>query len=186
MTQAARVRTDVHQHVWPAALIAALRARPAPPLLDGWTLHLPGEPPFAVDPADHDPPLRAQRLRDAGFDRALVSLSSPLGIEYLPVEEVEPLLAAYHDGALDLPAAFGVWAAAGLAEIDQDALAAALDAGCIGLQLPATAVADAAGIARCGPLLDVLELRGRPLFVHPGPAPPTTATVPAWWPSLVP
>ncbi|MDN5861470.1 MAG: amidohydrolase, partial [Pseudonocardia sp.] len=35
-------------------------------------------------------------------------------------------------------------------------------------------------------LLDMLELRGRPLFVHPGPAPPTTATMPAWWPSLVP
>ncbi len=184
------MRTDIHHHVWPAALIEALRARRVPPLLDGWTLHLPGEPPYEVEPADHDPLLRTHRLQESRFDRALVSLSSPLGIEDLPAMEAAPLLAAYHEGALALPAAFGVWAAAGLDEIDPTALAGVLEAGCVGLQLPATAVADAAGIARCGPLLDVLEQRGRPLLVHPGPAPapPATATdaVPPWWPALVP
>lgn len=182
------MRTDIHQHIWPAALIDALRARRVAPLLDGWTLRLPGEPPFDVDPDDHDPLLRARRTAAAGFDRALVSLSSPLGLEYLPSAEAAPLLAAYHEGALALPAAFGAWAAAGLDVIDPDGLDRVLDAGCAGLQLPATAVADAAGISRCGPLLEVLERRGRPLFVHPGPAPAHagTETVPGWWPALVP
>jgi hypothetical protein len=178
-------RTDIHQHIWPAALIDALRARRRAPYLDGWTLHLDGEPPFAVEPADHDPHHRLERLAAAGFERALVSLSSPLGIEYLPAAEAEPLLAAYHEGAQDLPEQFGVWAAAALDAPEPAALSRALDAGCVGLQLPATALADPAGIARCGPLLDVLERRGRPLFVHPGPA-PTADGVPAWWPALVP
>ena len=35
---------DVHQHLWPRALIAALRARRRPPRLRGWTLELAGEP----------------------------------------------------------------------------------------------------------------------------------------------
>jgi 6-methylsalicylate decarboxylase len=178
------VATDVHQHVWPAALVAALRARSSPPCLDGWTLHLAGEPPFAVEPADHDVERRAGLLAGAGFGRALVSLSSPLGIEYLPRGEAAPLLDAFHEGALAWGEPFGVWAAAGLDVVDAAALRSALDAGCVGLQLPATAVADAAGLARCAPLLDVLEAAGRPLLVHPGPAP--SPDVPAWWPALVP
>lgn len=177
--------TDVHQHVWPAALIEALRARTEPPLLDGWTLHLPGEPPFAVDPADQDVERRAALAVGAGLSRALVSLSSPLGIEYLPVAEAAPLIAAFHEGALALPPPFGVWAAAGLDVIDPVGLRAALAAGCVGLQLPATAVADADGLARCGPLLAVLEEADAPLFVHPGPA-PAAGAVPPWWPALVP
>ena len=38
---AAAVTTDVHQHLWPPAFLAALRRRPRPPRLDDWTLHLP-------------------------------------------------------------------------------------------------------------------------------------------------
>ena len=185
MTRDGSPRTDIHQHIWPAALIDALRARRCPPYLDGWTLHLAGEPPFAVEPADHDPRRRLDRLARAGFARALVSLSSPLGIEYLPAAEAGPLLAAYHDGARDLPEEFGVWAATALDDPDPAALSAALDAGCVGLQLPATALADPTGFAACRPLLDVLEQRNRPLFVHPGPA-PVAGGVPGWWPALVP
>jgi hypothetical protein len=185
VTPAGFPRTDIHQHIWPAALIDALRARRCPPYLDGWTLHLAGEPPFAVEPADHDPRRRLDRLVAAGFDRGLVSLSSPLGIEYLPAAEAAPLLAAYHDGARELPEQFGVWAATALDDPDPKALSAALDAGCVGLQLPATALTDPAGLARCDPLLDVLEQRSRPLFVHPGPA-PVADGVPGWWPALVP
>lgn len=36
---------DVHQRVWPAPLVAALRARTRAPRLVGWTLYLDGEPP---------------------------------------------------------------------------------------------------------------------------------------------
>lgn len=175
---------DVHQHLWGAPLVAALRARTAPPRLDGWALHLAGEPPFAVDPDDHDVARRVARARADGLDLALVSLSSPLGIEFLPPDEARPLLDAYHDGAAALPAPFRAWASACLTEIDADALAGELDRGFAGLQLPANALLDAAGYRRCAPLLALLEERGLPLFVHPGPA--SDAEGPGWWAAVVP
>jgi hypothetical protein len=46
---------DVHQHVWPASLVAALRARSTPPRMRGWTLELAGELDYKVDPHAHDP-----------------------------------------------------------------------------------------------------------------------------------
>ncbi|WP_406476899.1 amidohydrolase [Streptomyces platensis] len=180
--------TDVHQHIWPPEFLALLRSRTAPPRLDGWTLHLPGEPPYAVDPADHDIAARTRLARADGLDLALVSLSSPLGIEYLPPTEAAPLLSAFHDGALDLPAPFGVWASACLSapEPDTEALRRELARGCVGLQLPATTLLDAAGWDRCAPLLDVAAEQDKPLFVHPGAAPAAEPTAPAWWPALVP
>ncbi|MGW7490198.1 amidohydrolase [Streptomyces sp. NPDC054786] len=180
--------TDVHQHIWPPEFLALLRSRSAPPRLEGWTLHLPGEPPYAVDPADHDIAARARLARADGLDLALVSLSSPLGIEELPPAEAAPLLAAFHDGALDLPAPFGVWASACLSapEPDADALRRELARGCVGLQLPATALLDAAGWAHCAPLLDAAAEQDAPLFIHPGPAPSAGQDTPAWWPALVP
>ncbi|MFC6878720.1 MULTISPECIES: amidohydrolase family protein [Actinomadura] len=177
--------TDIHQHLWGAPLLAALRARRTPPFLDGWTLHLDGEPPYEVDPADHDPAARAAQAEGDGLAAALVSLSSPLGIEWLPPAEARPLLAAYHEGAAALPAPFGAWASACLSEIDPAALTEVLAEGFAGLQLPATALQDPAGYERCAPLLSVLEERDVPLFVHPGAA-PASAGVPGWWPALVP
>ncbi|MGW7562474.1 amidohydrolase [Streptomyces sp. NPDC054757] len=180
------MHVDVHQHLWPPAFTALLRARTTAPYLDGWTLHLRGEPPYEVDPADHDIAARTALARADGLGLALVSLSSPLGIEYLPPAEADPLLAAFHDGALALPAPFGVWASAGLVAPDPEVLARALDRGCVGLQLPATALQDEAGWAHCTPLLDALSRAGRPLFVHPGAAPPGGPGTPPWWPALVP
>lgn len=165
--------TDVHQHIWPPAFIELLRARTTPPYLDGWTLHLAGEPPYEVDPADHDIAARTRLAAADGLDLALVSLSSPLGIEDLPPAEATPLLAAFHDGALALPAPFGVWASPCLSAADPEAVAHELRRGCVGLQLPATALLDAAGWDRRAPLLDVLTRHDKPLFVHPGAAPPT-------------
>src|ERR1700712_3552073 len=51
---------DVHQHLWPPALIESLRSlgSSSPVRLDGWTLHLPGEPPYEVEPTHHDLALR--------------------------------------------------------------------------------------------------------------------------------
>ncbi len=179
---------DVHQHIWPPELIDALRRRRDTPRLKGWTLQLAGEPDYAVAETDHDPGARAALARADGLDRALVSLSSPLGIESLPGDDGAELLAAYHDGALALPEPLGAWAAASLAEIDRRALERELDRGFVGLQLPASALADAAGYERVGPLLEALERRGVPLFVHPGPiargADGGTAA-PAWWPAMV-
>jgi hypothetical protein len=173
------VRVDVHQHLWSSRFVEALRARTRPPRLDGWTLLLDGEPDYRVAPLDHDVPHRLNQNRADRLGLALVSLSSPLGIEHLPAEQAAPLLEAYHLGALALPEGFGAWAAACVTEPDPAALATWLDAGCVGLQLPATALADRAGYARCAPLLQTLEERGKPLFVHPGPA--ASRDVPSWW-----
>lgn len=177
--------TDVHQHIWPPALIELLRSRTTPPYLDGWTLHLAGEPPYAVDPVGHDPAARTRLAVTDGLDLGLVSLSSPLGIEYLPPAEADPLLSAFHDGALALPTPFAVWASPCLSAPDPEVVELELRRGCVGLQLPATALLDAAGWAHCAPLLDVLTRHDKPLFVHPGAAPPADGT-PPWWPALVP
>ena len=165
--------------------MAALRARDKPPFLDGWTLYVEGEPPYEVSPADHDVARRTELAAADGLGLALVSLSAPLGVEWLPAEEARPLLDAYHEDAAGLPEPFGAWAAACVRDIDADATAAVLDRGFAGLQLPANALADAAGYARCAPLLDLLEARGLPLFVHPGPA-TGESSAPGWWPALVP
>jgi hypothetical protein len=176
---------DVHQHLWPPGFVEALRRRRVPPRLDGWTLYLDGEPPYPVDPRQHDVAVRVGQARDDGLDTVLVGLSSPLGIEWLPARQAAPLLDGYHDGVAELPAPFRAWAAAGLTEIDPAGLGKELDRGCVGLQLPATALLDPAGYDRCAPLLDVLVERDLPLFVHPGTAPPA-GHVPGWWPALVP
>jgi hypothetical protein len=153
--------------------------------LRGWTLELAGEPDYRVDPVDHDVDERTAQAAGDGLDLALVSLSSPLGIEGLPLGEARELLAAYHDGVLALPAPFGGWAAACLTDIDPPALEAELDRGFVGLQLPATALLDVAGYDRVRPLLELLEVAGRPLLIHPGTA-MATGGAPAWWPAIVP
>src|SRR5260370_35369411 len=96
-------------------------------------------------------------------------------------DEAERLLDAYHGGVADLGAPFAAWAAAPLAVIDAPGMAKQLDRGLVGLQLPATALADERGYLRCAPLLDVLADRQLPLFIHPGPAAEGPSRGPAWW-----
>ena len=180
------MHVDIHQHVWPDVLVEELRRRSQPPRLDGWTLLTSGEPPFKVNPADHDVALRAAQAARDGVGRVVIGLSSPLGIEYLMPEDAVPLLDAYHDGVIELGAPFAGWAAACLTAIDAAGLVKQLDRGFVGLQLPATAVADEPGYRWCSPLLDVLAERDLPLFIHPGPAAGANAAGPAWWAALVP
>lgn len=179
------MRVDVHQHLWPRPFIDALRRRTRPPSMDGWTLVLDGESPTRVDPADHDPVVRARRAVADGFDRVLLAPSTPLGVEELPAAQARPLIDAYHDGVAALGAPFSGWATTCLSRPDPAELAKRLDAGFVGLTLPATALLGAAGYAHCAPLLDVLTDAGRPLFVHPGPVRVRDAADPVWWPALV-
>jgi hypothetical protein len=180
------MRVDVHQHLWPDSLLEALRQRRRAPRMVGWRLVLDGEPDFAVDPADHDVAQRQARAFDEALDLVLVSPSSPLGIEWLAPEEAVPLLDAYHEGVLALPAPFLAWASVCLSEVDPVRLSRLLLRGCVGLQLPATALQDAEGYKRCASLLDLIETRDRPLFIHPGVAPPAHGNTPMWWPAMVP
>jgi predicted TIM-barrel fold metal-dependent hydrolase len=188
MTDQTETRYDVHQHLWPPALIDALRRRSAPPMLRGWTLHLPGEPPYEVDPADHDPADRAARSEPSVL--ALISMSSPLGLEDLPGAEGHALLDAWHAGAATLPPSLGAWAAVHRHEPDLDGLARRLKEGFAGLQVPATWLATPAGLERLAPVLSVCEQADRPVLVHPGAVPlagsgDPAAQLPGWWPAVV-
>jgi 6-methylsalicylate decarboxylase len=137
-----------------------------------------------VNPADHDPGQRVAQADRDGTDSIVIGPSSPLGIEYLMPDEAEPLLDAYHQGILELGSPFAGWATACLTAVDAPSLGKRLDLGFVGLQMPATALADESGYLRCRPLLDLLAERDLPLFIHPGPVPRTEG--PAWWPALVP
>jgi hypothetical protein len=186
-----RVPTDVHQHLWPEAFVSALASRSAAPAVRrdgrGWIVRVPGEPDSPFGAATHDPDVRAASLRAGGHGRALLCMSTPLGVEALPEDEARPLLDAWHDGVLVLGATFGVWGALpvhGAVPADVDAL---LDRGVVGLSLPAAALASAAAVEASGPLLARLAARDAPLLVHPGPiaAPPARRDGgAAWWPAL--
>src|SRR4051812_6349279 len=167
---------DVHQHLWPEPFLAALRARRTPPRLDGWTLELPGDAPFAVDPAAHDPATRAARADGA----ICVAPSAALGLDRLAPQETARLAAAWLEGALALPHRFRAWAM----DREPAALRDAVDDGAIGLELAADALASPDGLDRLAPLLGVLQERDRALLVHPGPA--VAPGRPAWWVPVVP
>jgi 6-methylsalicylate decarboxylase len=174
---------DVHQHLWPEPFLDALRARRSAPRLDGWLLHLPGERPFAVDPAHHDADERAALAAADGDELVLVSPSAALGLDRLPPAEAAELQEAWLEGALSLPAPFRAWTMATTPE----RLQLALDRGAIGLEIAADALAAPHGLDRLRPLLDVLEAARRPLLVHPGPAGTEDGpTRPVWWAPVVP
>ena len=162
--------------------MAALRARREPPRLDRWTLHLPGEPPVDLHPADHDPSLRARWLRDESVT-AVLSHSSPLGVENLPRAQSQPLLDAYHEGVASLEDVagpdprLGWWAALPRDSALGDSVSARrelcslLGRGAAGLQLPAPWLSRPEDFVALQPLLATLQEADRPLFIHPGPAP---------------
>lgn len=174
---------DVHQHLWPPALVEALRRRSTPPLLRGWTLHLTGEPPYEVRPGDHDPVARA--ALDPAGTRVLLSLSTPLGIEALPPDQATPLLEAWHAGATDLSDPFEGWAATAETEPDLVMLTKCLENGFVGLQVSATAWASPAALEANAAVLRVCEELDRPVLVHPGPVAGGATDAPAWWPAVV-
>lgn len=160
----------------------ALARRHAPPNAHWrnrtWEIQPLSEPAFEVSPDDHDPVERAERIATLGVDHALVGLSTPVGIESLPPAEAEPLLDAWDATCAALPSNLQAWAALAVAEPDPARLDAALDGGAAGLCVPASALSDPFALERLGPLLERLEQRLAPLFVHPG-APSGTST--AWW-----
>jgi predicted TIM-barrel fold metal-dependent hydrolase len=189
------MRIDVHQHMLTEPLIAALAARSDPPRVrrsaGGWAMQLSGDPEYPIGVGESDPGPRAALVHEDGIDRALVCMSTVVGIESLPRQEAQPLLDAYAEGVAELPAEFGSWASACVAEPDPDELDARLAAGSVGLALPAGALAGADEFEHLAPLLERLERLDAPLLVHPGPAPgfdrhgpPARPTTPMWWPAM--
>ncbi|HEY0516220.1 MAG TPA: hypothetical protein VGD00_03795 [Solirubrobacteraceae bacterium] len=189
------MRTDVHQHLWSEPLLERLEARSELPFVrverDLTVLYLAGERPYVVDRDGERPERRAALVGDDGLDRALVCLSSPIGIEQLPREQAVPLLDAYHEGALALSDPFGVWGAIALDRAEPGDVDRALARGCVGISLPAGALARIDDFERLRPVLARLERHGAPLFVHPGPGlfrrmqpPGCSLGDPLWWHAL--
>lgn len=182
---------DVHQHVWTAELVDRLRARSRAPYLRGWTLHTDGEPPYEVDPADHDVTARLAADSDAGVVTACVGLSSPLGIERLGGPASRLLLDAWHRGARDLPDHFRAWVSVPTVESGEPDVAAVsallAEERFVGLQLPANDLVSPYAWEAHAPLLRAAELAGAPVLVHPGPETRavTPGRLPAWWAPVV-
>jgi hypothetical protein len=122
---------------------------------------------------------RAATAERDGLERVVVSLSSALGIEALPAEEAEPLLERFNRGILELGGPFELWGSV----VRPGAADPLLAGGARGLSLPACTLADERELGRVAPLLDRLEARDAPLFVHPGPV-TGAGGAPAWWPAL--
>ena len=81
------------------------------------------------------------------------------------------MIDAYHEGALSLEDPFGVWGAVALDRADPDDVERALARGCIGISLPAGALAGVEALDGLRLLLGRLESLQAPLLVHPGPGP---------------
>ena len=157
---------DVHQHLWPEQLVAALRARSHPPRIEGDELIL-GEGTFEAELEAHSLEARLALMDAAGIDVAVVSLQPTLACDGIP-----ELVDAYHEGILELvEAAGGRLRAFAVAECRE---------GFAGACVPAPAV-----VGGVGDLAGELVAARQALFVHPGPVPPPPPGSPPWWPALV-
>ncbi len=184
------MRVDSHQHLWTEQFLDALARRRHLPLVrrdDGLTvLHSAGELAYVIDVEAEVPELRAELVRADGLDLAVIAISSPIGVEALPRAEAEPLVEAYLDGVEALPSEFAAWGPI----VPDQASAADVDAllarGCVGVSLPAGALAGPERLGQLGHVLEYIARRDLPLFVHPGRAPGQPAAgvafdEPLWW-----
>ena len=185
------MRTDVHQHIWTEPLAAVLATRTEPPRIrpDGarWLLELAAEPCSAVDVAGDGVDRRSSLVHLDGLDQALISLSSALGVEALPEVEARTVIEAYETGVAGYSESFSAWGSVPLPSASPADVDGVLDRGFAGLCVPAGALATPDGLDRCGPLLEALERRDAPLFVHPGPDPwgrHSQNGFPRWWAAM--
>lgn len=187
------MRLDVHQHIWTDPLLDALAERRRLPYLlrsDGLAvLHSSGELPYVIDVDAEAPGKRTALLAADGVERALVALSSPIGIEALARAEATALIDAHLAGVEALGPEFTAWGPVPLDQPDPDDVDRMLARGCVGISLPAGALAGPEALVAVGPLLHRVAERGVPLFVHPGYAPAqrpseVSLTEPLWWQPL--
>lgn len=156
---------DVHQHLWPEALIEGLRSRQERPRLRGSVLELPSGD-WDVDLGAHTLEARLALLDRDEVDVAVISCPPTLELDAELVE-------AYHEGITEIVAASEGRLVALASGSARDGFA--------GSTVPAWSLA---GLAELEPLLAELDRRGSLLFVHPGPA-TVPEGAPAWWPAVV-
>ena len=184
---------DTHQHIWTKPLLDRLATRETLPLVrhqDGLTvLHSAAESPYVIDVSSQTPGERAERVHKDGLDLAIVAISSPIGIEALPRQSALELIDAHLEGVLALPSEFAAWGPIAVDGADADEVDDLLVRGCVGISLPAGAIASPDVLDRLGPVLERVAQRDVPLFVHPGRAPgqrasPSEFGEPLWWRAL--
>jgi len=159
-------RFDVHQHLWPEQLIAALRARSDLPRLRGDLLELE-EGSFETDLGEHDLDRRLALLNRHEIDLAVISLQPTVACERQP-----DLAEAYHEGILELVGAAGGRLAAFACGERRE--------GFVGACVSARRLVG--GIDR---LAEELVAAGQTLFVHPGYPSAQPDDAPSWWAAVV-
>jgi hypothetical protein len=186
-------RVDIHQHVWTTPLLDALAERQTLPFVrhsDGLTvLHCGGELPYVIGTEAESPARRAELLHQDGIDGAVVALSSPVGIEALPRPVAGELISAHLDGVLTLGERFAAWGPVPIDQPDPADVDEVLARGCVGVSLPACALAGRDRLSEMRPLLERVQTHGVPLFVHPGGVATRQAreaplNEPLWWRAL--
>lgn len=186
-------RVDLHQHVWTAPLIEALAARDRLPRVvrsrGRAILHSAGEVPYEIDLVGQGAERRATALERDRLDRAVIALSSPIGIEALDRDTALELIHAHLSGVESIGERFSGWGPLAAQWPEPDDVDRLLARGCVGVSLPAGALAGAGALDALGPVLERVASHGAPLFVHPGPGSDSgsnqaAAGQPAWWPAL--
>lgn len=184
---------DIHQHIWTPPLVQRLAARECWPFVTrehGVTvLHCAGEQPWVIDLAGEAPARRIAELDADGVGIAVIAPSSPIGIEALARAESLELISAHLDGVAALGSRFAAWGPIALDRPDPDDVDRLLARGCVGISLPAGALAGPGPATSLAPVLARVAAHGVPLFVHPGLAPgarPPAGALgdPLWWPAL--
>jgi predicted TIM-barrel fold metal-dependent hydrolase len=187
------MRVDIHQHIWTEPLIERLAARSALPLIrqtDGLcVLHSAAEQPYVIDLDAEAPARRGALVSDDGLDLALIAISSPIGIEALPRDEALELIDAHLAGVDALPAQFAAWGPIALDGADPGDVDALADRGCVGVSLPAGAIATPERLDAHGAVLARAAALELPVFVHPGRGCRERGAVadfgePLWWRAL--
>ncbi len=187
------LRLDVHQHVWTAPLLEALSDRRWLPFVrhsHGLTvLHSAGERPYVIDRDAESPRRRAQLVHVDRLDRALVALSSPIGIEALARAEARSLIDAHLTGVSELGPDFAAWGPLVLDGPQPEDVDELLARGCVGVSLPACAFAGPEALEAIRPVLERIAGHDVPLFIHPGPGVPpgnreASLSDPLWWRAL--
>ncbi len=182
------MRTDVHQHLWSEPLVEGLAAREELPFVRlerGLTvLYQAGERPYVIDRAGEEPgsPRGARRSATdwtARCSASRVRSASSVSRASRPRRCSTPTTRARSRSA----GRSGCGARSPSIGPDPQDVDRALDRGCVGVSLPAGALAGSDELLALRSVLDRLEARGAPLFVHPGPgldSGPAAGAAPRW------
>ena len=167
------MQADLHQHLLGEPLLEALASRTTAPLTRregaSWVLEVPGERPHPWIPTPRTPPGAPRSWRPTGWIARRSRCPACSVWRACPGTRPTACSPPTTRAWPRCPTRFGRWASVSLLEPSAAAVEAQLEAGAVGLTLPAGALSTPEQVERLAPLLEPLARRERPLFVHPGP-----------------